>query len=68
MQKRSYKMNKEIQKVRSVCYEKKQRLNTRRLFELWFVPLQKKVIVTKGVHDIYSLLSVTLVVTKKQIK
>ena len=47
--------------------EKKTRMiSTRCLFELWFAPVQEKVIVTVGVHDIYSLLSVTLVVAKKQ--
>ena len=43
-------------------------ISKRHLFELWIAPVQEKVIVTVGVHDIYSLLSVTLVVAKKQTK
>ena len=37
-------------------------------FAFWFVPVQERIIVTVGVHDIYSLLSVTSVVVKKQTK
>ena len=55
-----------MQEVKSLWSEKTRMISTRRLFELWFAPVQEKVIVTVGIHDIYSLLLVTSVVARKQ--